>query len=224
MNYQCFFFDKNIFFSQGLKSVIQDACDDSMRVQFSSSNNIHQLVEVLKQQRSEREQRWVICDFESFPQGRFNVLNMIKMYYRHHRQKLVILLSENNIPLFFALHSLLPGAHWLLKSESKKNVNLFFNELKCSEIGQTVFSPSLVSYTRMKWLTADAGCYISSDEWWLMEEIFKGKSLSQIANEVNINVRRLSYYKRRLMKRLNVTSNVALFNVFKCIVATPRND
>lgn len=69
MNYQCFFFDKNIFFSQGLKSVIQDACDDSMRVQFTSSNNIHQLVEVLKQQRNEREQRWVICDLKVFLRG-----------------------------------------------------------------------------------------------------------------------------------------------------------
>lgn len=59
---------------------------------------------------------------------------------------------------------------------------------------------------------------ISGNEWWLMEEIFKGKSLSQISGEVNIDVRRLSYIKRHLMKRLNIRNNIALFTVFKGIM------
>jgi DNA-binding CsgD family transcriptional regulator len=54
-----------------------------------------------------------------------------------------------------------------------------------------------------------------------MEEIFKGKSLSQISSEQKIDVRRLSRCKRGLMKKLNAKNNVELFNIFKCIVATP---
>ena len=83
------------------------------------------------------------------------------------------------------------------------------------------FSRSLINYTRQKWLARDFNNSISSDDWWLMEEIFKGKSLSQISSEQKIDVRRLSRCKRGLMKKLNVKNNVELFNIFKCIVATP---
>lgn len=83
------------------------------------------------------------------------------------------------------------------------------------------YSHSLINYTRQKWLARDFNNSISSDDWWLMEEIFKGKSLSQISSEQKIDVRRLSRCKRGLMKKLNAKNNVELFNIFKCIVATP---
>lgn len=75
-----------------------------------------------------------------------------------------------------------------------------------------------MNYTRRKLHRREVNYTISGNEWWLMEEIFKGKSLSQISCEVNIDIRRLSYIKRHLMKRLNIRNNIALFTVFKGIM------
>ena len=130
-------------------------------------------------------------------------------------------MGENNISLFFALHSLLPEASWLLKNESLDNFFKFIESADAMVAKKIFFSRSLINYTRQKWLARDFNNSISSDDWWLMEEIFKGKTLSQISSEQKIDVRRLSRCKRGLMKKLNVKNNVELFNIFKCIVATP---
>ncbi|WP_058910655.1 LuxR C-terminal-related transcriptional regulator [Entomohabitans teleogrylli] len=221
MNCQFFLYDKNVFFSEGVKSVIFDLFTEEADVSFSSSDSFSQLVNTLRLPEKINDPRWVLCDIESLPDERFNALNIIKELYSKRNQKLIVLLGENNVSLFFALHSLLPGASWLLKSETLENVFSFFQEAMVLENNRSCFSYSLVNYTRMKWLSRDLERSISSDDWWLMEEIFKGKTLSQISLELNVDVRRLSYHKRRLMKKLNAKNNVELFNVFKCIVATP---
>ncbi len=222
MKYQCFLYDQNMFFSEGIKAVILEQFGKSGDISYASSDHFSELIDELNVKNNGSDERWVLCDLESFPHDRFSALSIVKECYQKQDQKLVMLLSENNIPLFFALYSLLPEANWLLKNESLYHFVSFFRDLREVEPKSRCFSHSLVNYTRMKWLSDNAECSISSNEWWLMEEIFKGKSLSQISNEVDVDIRKLSYHKRRLMRKLNVRNNIDLFNAFRCIVATPQ--
>ena len=85
------------------------------------------------------------------PDERFNALYTIKEYYCRENQQLVILLGENNISLFFALHSLLPEASWLLKNESLDNFFKFIEGADSMPAEKIFFSRSLINYTRQKW-------------------------------------------------------------------------
>ncbi|HEY4468354.1 MAG TPA: DNA-binding response regulator [Klebsiella sp.] len=221
MSRHFFLYDKNIFFSEGVRSVVADHATHEDDCTFSRLDHFSQLINTLRLPKQKDELRWILCDVDSLPDERFNALYTIKECYRRENQQLVILLGENNISLFFALHSLLPEASWLLKNESLDNFFKFIEAADSIVAKKMFFSRSLINYTRQKWLARDFNNSISSDDWWLMEEIFKGKSLSQISSEQKIDVRRLSRCKRGLMKKLNAKNNVELFNIFKCIVATP---
>jgi len=124
-------------------------------------------------------------------------------------------MSNHNMPFFFTLYNLLPHAHWLLKSEKIEHIDIFCNGLLEKRGSECRFSHSLINYTRNKLRNRDVHHTISGNEWWLMEEIFKGKSLSQISYEMDVDVRRLSHIKRHLMKRLNIKNNIALFETYK---------
>ncbi|MEN0615601.1 DNA-binding response regulator [Klebsiella indica] len=221
MSRHFFLYDKNIFFSEGVRNVVSALATRENDCTFSRLNSFSQLRDTLQLPGKKNELRWILCDVDSLPEERFHALYTIKEYYCRENQQLVILLSENNISLFFALHSLLPEASWLLKNESLENFFKFVESANLMVAKKIFFSRSLIHYTRQKWLARDFNRSISSDDWWLMEEIFKGKSLSQISAEQQIDVRRLSRCKRGLMKKLNAKNNVELFNIFKCIVATP---
>ena len=221
MSRRFFLYDKNIFFSEGVRSLVDDLAAHDGDCAFSRLDQVSQLINTLRLPKQKEELRWVLCDVDSLPDERFNALYTIKEYYCRENQQLVILLGENNISLFFALHSLLPEASWLLKNESLENFFKFIEGADSMVAKKIFYSRSLINYTRQKWLARDFNNSISSDDWWLMEEIFKGKSLSQISSEQKIDVRRLSRCKRGLMKKLNAKNNVELFNIFKCIVATP---
>lgn len=221
MSCNFFLYDKNIFFSEGIRSAVTHltACDSDCS--FSRLESFSQLVGTLQLPKKKDELNWILCDVDSLPDERFDALHTIKEYYCRENQNLVILLSESNVALFFALHSILPSASWLLKKESLDDFSRFIRDSQFSATKKIFFSRSLINYTRQQWLTRDFNNSISSDDWWLMEEIFKGKSLSQISSEQRIDVRRLSRCKRGLMKKLNAKNNVELFHIFRCIVATP---
>lgn len=215
---QCFLFDKNLFFSQGIKTVINNAFAGNAEVQYSLTDNYDQLIDRLQTPLDDNCCLWMFCDLDSLPQERIRTLQLMKNFVLHEKKNLVILLSEHNLPLFFTLYSLLPTAHWLLKNEDMAHITLFLQDLFYRTRRGNSFSYSLVDYTRKKLHTREKAWTISGYEWWLMEEIFKGKSLSQISGEVNVDVRRLSYIKRHLMKRLNIRNNIALFAAFKGIM------
>ncbi|MDG1645022.1 DNA-binding response regulator [Klebsiella huaxiensis] len=221
MSRHFFLYDKNIFFSEGVRSAVADLTAREPDCSFSKIEHFSQLVSTLRSPKKRDELHWILCDVDSLPDERFNALYTIKEHYCRENQQLVILLDSNNLALFFALHSLLPEASWLLKNESLSNFSSFIEDSQALVAKKIFFSRSLINYTRQKWLARDFNNSISSDDWWLMEEIFKGKSLSQISSEQQIDVRRLSRSKRGLMKKLNAKNNVELFNIFKCIVATP---
>lgn len=221
MSSHFFLYAKNIFFSEGVRSAVADLLASEEDVTFSKFEHFSQLVDILRLPLQKDERHWILCDIDSLPDDRINALHTIKEYYDKKNLQLVILLGENNISLFFALHSIFPQASWLLKNESLDNFLRFIQDVD-SVVGEKIFfSRSLINYTQQKWLKRDFKNSISGDEWWLMEEIFKGKSLSKISSEQQIDVRRLSRCKRELMKKLNAKNNVELFNAFKHIVATP---
>ncbi|CAM6367467.1 Transcriptional regulator [Citrobacter sedlakii] len=218
MVYQCFLYDKNFFYSQGLKTVIARLVGEQAETQYSLTDDYAQLISVLQTKVDDNHRLLILCDLDSLPQERFRALQLMKDFYQQEDKSLVILLSEHNLPLFFALYTILPSAHWLLKSENIDNIGPFFQDLFDKGHRGCCFSHSLVNYTRQKLHNREEDYTISGNEWWLMEEIFKGKSLSQISDEVNVDVRRLSYIKRHLMKRLNIRNNIALFAAFKGIM------
>ncbi|QMI06731.1 LuxR C-terminal-related transcriptional regulator [Citrobacter sp. RHB25-C09] len=218
MVYQCFLYDKNFFYSQGIKTVITGVLADRSEIFYSSTDDYFQLIEQLQVKVSDDCCQWILCDLDSLPRERFRALQLMNDFYEHKNKNLVILLSEHNMPLFFALYALLPMAHWLLKSEELEHITPFFHDLFAKRQQKSCFSYSLVNYTRRTLHNGESSHSISGNEWWLMEEIFKGKSLSQISGETNIDVRRLSYIKRHLMKKLNIRNNIALFSAFKGIM------
>lgn len=217
MTYQCFFFDKNVYFSEGIKTVALSLFGEEP-ISSKLTNDYSQLIDRLQKKVSDDSFLWIFCDLDSLPQERFHALNLMKEFYQQKNKKLVIVLSEHNMPLFFTLYTMLPQAHWLLKSETLGAVKNFVKGLLENEGAGCRFSSSLVNYTRTKLQSKDVQNAISGDEWWLMEEIFKGKSLSQISDEIDVDVRRLSYIKRHLMKRLNIKNNIALFETFRGMI------
>ncbi|MCS3430276.1 DNA-binding response regulator [Klebsiella sp. BIGb0407] len=188
---------------------------------FSKFEAFSQLIDTLRLPAQEDEQRCILCDIDSLPDERINALHTIKECYCEKNQQLVLLLGKNNISLFFALHTIFPEASWLLKHESLDDLLRFIQNTDSSAEEKVFFSHSLINYTRQAWLKRDFNNSISGDDWWLMEEILKGKSLSQISAEQEIDVRRLSRCKRELMKKLNAKNNVELFSIFKQIIETP---
>ncbi|AUZ64550.1 TPA: DNA-binding response regulator [Citrobacter amalonaticus] len=218
MVYQCFLYNKDLFFSQGIKTVIASLLAEKTDVLYSLTDDYTQLIKQLQTRVNDDCRLWILCDLDSLPHERIRALQLMNNFYQRENKNLIILLSEHNMPLFFTLYALLPNAHWLLKSENLANITPFFQELLDQRRQGCCFSYSLVNYTRRRLHHREMNYTISGNEWWLMEEIFKGKSLSQISGEVNIDVRRLSYIKRHLMKRLNIRNNIALFTVFKGIM------
>jgi len=221
MSSHLFLYAKNIFFSEGVRFVVTDLLTSEEGVKFSKFESFSQLVDILRLPTQKDERHWILCDIDSLPDERINALHTIKEHHCNKNQQLVILLGENNISLFFALHAIFPQASWLLKNESLDNFLNFIQSTDSIMAGNVFFSRSLVNYTQQKWLKRDFKNSISGDDWWLMEEILKGKSLSLISSEKQIDVRRLSRCKRELMKKLNAKNNVELFNAFKYIVAMP---
>ncbi|WP_042959169.1 transcriptional regulator [Erwinia tasmaniensis] len=218
MMYQCLLFDKNIYFSQGIKTALLNSFEEGKDVFYSATDDYGYFLENLKKKVKDDCRMWVFCDLDSLPQERFRALNVIKDVYQHENKKLIIVLSKHNMPLFSTLYTLLPDAHWLLKSEEVKHIKSFFLGLFEKKGNESRFSFSLVNDTRNKLRSGDVNYTISSHEWWLIEELLKGKSLSEISDEVGVNIRRLSYVKRLLMKRLNIKNNIALFEVVKEII------
>jgi len=221
MSRHFFIYAKNIFFSEGVRSMVADFAPCKEKFSFSRFEAFSQLIDTLHQPVQEDDRRCIFCDIDSLPDERINALHTIKECYCERNQQLVILLGKNNISLFFALHAFFPEASWLLKNESLDDLFRFIQNIDSRTEGKIFFSHSLIHYTRQAWLKRDFNNSISGDDWWLMEEILKGKSLSQISAEQEIDVRRLSRCKRELMKKLNAKNNVELFSIFKRIIATP---
>ncbi|KFB98745.1 hypothetical protein GTGU_04416 [Trabulsiella guamensis ATCC 49490] len=217
MTYQCFIYDKNCFFSQGIVTLTLRLFARETLSGCAASNDYSQMVAQIRDNSSNEHHLWLLCDLDSLPRERFQALHLMRGFCQHRNKKLIILLGEHNMPLFITLYSLLPNAHWLHKKESVEYARLFFQELLHKRHNGNCFSHSLTKYTRnrLQNRTDDA---ISGNEWWLMEEIIKGKTLSQISCEVNVDVRRLSYIKRHLMKRLNIRNNIDLFAAIKGII------
>lgn len=218
MMHHYFLYDKNVYFKRGIKSVINDLLAGEHDIECASSDNFTQLMDVLETNNQCAKKSWVLCDLDSLPADHFTVMNTLKAHYRQGQKTLVILLNKHSMPFFFALHSLLPKANWLLKSESIKCIKDFFINLLNDEHSGSCFSETLAGYIREELHNGNTDNIISSHELWLIEEIFKGKSLSQISHEVSIDVRRLSYTKRNLMKKLKIENNIALFNAFKVVM------
>lgn len=217
MTYQCFIYDQNRFFSQGIVTLTLRLFARENLSGCAASYDFSQMLALIRENSRIERQLWLLCDLDSLPRERFQVLHLMRSFCQHKNQKLIILLSEHNMPLFITLYSLLPNAHWLHKQESIEYAWRFFQDLLHKRHNGNCFSDSLTKYTgnRLRNRTDDA---ISGNEWWLMEEIIKGKSLSQISGEVNVDVRRLSYIKRHLMKRLNIRNNIDLFAAIKGII------
>ena len=220
MSRHFFLYTKDTFFSEGIHAVVTEFTVGGEGFEFSALDSFSKLLNILPAPMKKGEQWWILCDIDSLPDERFKALQTIKELYSDKNKEFVILLARHNIPLFFALYSLFPEASWLLKNTSLDDFIKFIQNTYSPEGDGVFFSHDLVSYTQQKWLAKDFNNSISSDDWWLMEEMFKGKSLSQISSEQGIDIRRLSRIKRDLMKKLDIKNNVDLFNTFKCILAT----
>lgn len=127
MRYQFFLYDKNIFYSQGIKMVITSLLAEQADVLYSLTDDYDQLLVQLQRQVNDEGCMWILCDLDSLPRERLHTLQLMKEFYQQENKNLIIHLSKHNMPLFFALYSLLPTAHWLLKTENMESITPFFS-------------------------------------------------------------------------------------------------
>lgn len=95
-------------------------------VLYSLTDDYTQLIKQLQTRVNDDCCLWILCDLDSLPRERIRALQLMNNFYQRENKNLIILLSEHNMPLFFTLYALLPGAHWLLKSENLANTTPFF--------------------------------------------------------------------------------------------------
>ncbi|MCL7671476.1 DNA-binding response regulator [Enterobacter cloacae complex sp. OE43NF] len=153
MRYQFFLYDKNIFYSQGIKMVITSLLAEQADVLYSLTDDYDQLLVQLQRQVNDEGCMWILCDLDSLPRERLHTLQLMKEFYQQENKNLIILLSKHNMPLFFALYSLLPTAHWLLKTENMESITPFFQRLLDKTRQGCCFSASLVNYTKKNFMT-----------------------------------------------------------------------
>jgi hypothetical protein len=94
MSRRFFLYDKNIFFSEGVRSLVDDLAAHDGDCAFSRLDQFSQLINTLRLPKQKEELRWVLCDVDSLPDERFNALYTIKEYYCRENQQLVILLER----------------------------------------------------------------------------------------------------------------------------------
>ena len=101
MSRRFFLYDKNIFFSEGVRSLVDDLAAHDGDCAFSRLDQFSQLINTLRLPKQKEELRWVLCDVDSLPDERFNALYTIKEYYCRENQQLVILLGKVRISRSF---------------------------------------------------------------------------------------------------------------------------
>lgn len=215
MTYRCFFYDENAYFFEGMKASISSLFRETRNVSFSLTDDYEQLIDRTKSKIEGNHHLWFFCDLDMLPMERFVMLNRMQGCYKHQNKKLVIMLSNHHMPFFLTIYNLFPQAHWLMKNEKMEHIPAFLNGLNQKKANENRFSYSLIDYTRNTIRSGDVHHLISCNEWWLIEEILRGKSLSNIAHQADTDIRKISYVKRKLMKRLNIKNNIALFEKFK---------
>ena len=88
MSRRFFLYDKNIFFSEGVRSVVADHATDEDDCTFSRLEHFSQLINTLRLPKQKDERHWILCDVDSLPDERFNALYTIKEYSSAKRIKL----------------------------------------------------------------------------------------------------------------------------------------
>ncbi|WP_075181471.1 hypothetical protein [Pantoea sp. 1.19] len=217
MTHACCLFDSDPCFSLGLETLIRAQFPDQSDLRFYLPARAPQLLARLGKSGGRSQRLWVFCDLDALPPPRFQALSQLKNLLRERNKKLVMVLSQHHLPFFFTLFTFLPEAHWLLKHEGMANVRPFLNGLLEERAGERRFCPSLVDYTRTRLRSGQPYHVLSKEEWWLVEKLLTGTTLSQLARETGIDVRRLSYIKRRLMLKMKLKNNVEFFSEFKWI-------
>lgn len=197
--------------------VITSLLAEQTDVLYSLTDDYDQLLAQLQRQVNDEGCMWILCDLDSLPQERLHTLQLMKEFYQHENKSLIMLLSKHNMPLFLHCIRFCPPRIGCLKMKILRALCRFFSVCWIKSVRDVALAHRW-SAIRKKIYDRSRDPTISGSEWWLMEELFKGKSLSQISDEVNVDIRRLSYIKRHLMKRLNIRSNIALFSAFRGIM------
>lgn len=71
MSRHFFLYDKNIFFAEGVRSVVADLAAHEDDCAFSRLDQFSQLINTLRQPKQKDELRWILCDVDSLPDERF---------------------------------------------------------------------------------------------------------------------------------------------------------
>lgn len=105
MSRHFFIYAKNIFFTEGVRSMVADFSPCEEKFAFSKFEAFSQLIDTLRLPAQEDEQRCILCDIDSLPDERINALHTIKECYCEKNQQLVLLLGK--IIFRYFLHCIL---------------------------------------------------------------------------------------------------------------------
>ncbi|WP_336340376.1 hypothetical protein [Enterobacter cloacae] len=127
MRYQFFLYDKNIFYSQGIKMVITSLLAEQADVLYSLTDDYEQLLVQLQRQVNDEGCMWILCDLDSLPRERLHTLQLMKEFYQQENKSLIILLSKHNMPLFLRCIRFCPLRTGCSKLKIWRASRLFFS-------------------------------------------------------------------------------------------------
>ncbi|HHH4159577.1 TPA: hypothetical protein ACPZHF_004607, partial [Enterobacter cloacae subsp. cloacae] len=127
MRYQFFLYDKNIFYSQGIKMVITSLLAEQADVLYSLTDDYEQLLVQLQRQVNDEGCMWILCDLDSLPRERLHTLQLMKEFYQQENKSLIILLSKHNMPLFLRCIRFCPPRTGCSKLKIWRALRLFFS-------------------------------------------------------------------------------------------------
>ena len=218
MELQLCIFDSDVSFVQGIKAIIDTKNISTQSTLEYFDRDFQKLVDHLATPIWGNKQQIILCDIASLPEARFKALSLLRnQYLKGEQRQLIMLVEEGQVPLLSALFTELPLASWFCKKEPPQELVNMLEHLRLTSFSAPYYSSmirkSIEHYRNQAFSVPRYG--ITHTEWWLMEEILKGQSLTQIALNSGISVKSVSYRKRRLMKKLNVTSTVSLAQTFR---------
>lgn len=218
MELQLCLFDSDVSFAQGIKAIIDTKNIPTKSTLEYFDRDFQKLADYLATPICGNKQQIMLCDIASLPEARFKALSLLRhQYFKGEQRQLIMLVEEQQVPMLSAFFTELPLVSWFCKKEHPQELVNMLEHMRLSSYSSPYYSSmirkNIEHYRNQAFSVPRYG--ITHTEWWLMEEILKGQSLTQIALNSGISVKSVSYRKRRLMKKLNVTSTVSLALTFR---------
>ena len=154
-----------------------------------------------------RNYHLVICDLSMPGKNGIEVIEQVKLF----DQKLPVLILSLHPEEKFALRALKAGAAGYINKEARTDelVNAISHVLKGRKYISTLMAEKFAE-TLQADKNKEPHELLSNREFHVFKLLAEGKSLSEIANRLSLNITTISTFRSRVLKKLNLKTNADL--------------